>query len=132
MTALGWVLGWIWAQVGAQVGPSGFQNHQKSKSKKACNKDGHRELLNVKILGQSEAWELLNVKNKKEPTKNQLEWNEIGKAGGLGAVGEYEGDKPPQLLANYLYWIQQARHPCESKGRRIQLPSAHPPPGLGM
>ena len=35
---------------------------QKSKSKKACNKDGVRELLNIQILGQRGAWELLKVK----------------------------------------------------------------------
>ena len=43
-----------WDQVGTKI-------DQKSKLKKACNKDGDRELLNVKILGQSGAWELLNV-----------------------------------------------------------------------
>ena len=57
--ALGWVLGWIWAPSWGQVGA---KIDQKSKSKKACNKDGDRELLNVKILGQSGAWELLKVK----------------------------------------------------------------------
>ena len=44
-----------WGQVGSKI-------HQESKSKKACNKDGHRELLNVKNLGQSDAWEILNGK----------------------------------------------------------------------
>ena len=44
-----------WGQVGTKI-------DQKSKLKKACNKDSDRELLNVKILGQSGAWELLNVK----------------------------------------------------------------------
>ena len=57
--ALGWVLGCIWGPSWGQVGT---KIDQKSKLKKACNKDGDQELLNVKILGQSGAWELLNVK----------------------------------------------------------------------
>ena len=57
--ALGWILGWIWGPSWGQVGA---KIDQKSKLKKACNKDGDRELLNVKILGQSGAWELLKVK----------------------------------------------------------------------
>ena len=57
--ALGWVLGWIWGPSWGQVGT---KIDQKSKLKKACNKDDAQELLNVKILGQSGAWELLNVK----------------------------------------------------------------------
>ena len=57
--ALGWVLGWIWGPSWGQVGA---KIDQKSKLKKACNKDDVRELLNVKILGQSGAWELLKVK----------------------------------------------------------------------
>ena len=57
--ALGWILGWIWGPSWGQVGT---KIDQKSKLKKACNKDDVRELLNVKILGQSGAWELLNVK----------------------------------------------------------------------
>ena len=57
--ALGWILGWIWGPSWGQVGT---KIDQKSKLKKACNKDDVRELLNVKILGQSGAWELLKVK----------------------------------------------------------------------
>ena len=57
--ALGWVLGGIWAPSWGQVGT---KIDQKSKLKKACNRDDVRELLNVKILGQSGAWELLNIK----------------------------------------------------------------------
>ena len=50
--ALGWVLGWIWGPSWGQVGT---KIDQKSKLKKACNKDDVRELLNVKILNQSGA-----------------------------------------------------------------------------
>ena len=57
--ALGWVLGGIWGPSWGQVGT---KIDQKSKLKNACNKDDVRELLNVKILGQSGAWELLKVK----------------------------------------------------------------------
>ena len=57
--ALRWILGWIWGPSWGQVGA---KIDQKSKLKKACNKDGDRELLNVKILGPSGVWELLNVK----------------------------------------------------------------------
>ena len=83
--ALGWVLGGIWAPSWGQVGT---QIDQKSKLKKACNRDDVRELLNVKILGQSGAWELLNVKNWSE--NNRMNWQEVGS-------GEYEGLKTPQL-----------------------------------
>ena len=86
MTALGWVLGWNWGPSWGQVGS---KIDQKSKLKKACNKDDVRELLNVKILGQSGAWELLKVKKvKKNPTS---------RGRGMGS-GEYEGLKTPQ------YW----------------------------
>ena len=81
--ALGWVLGWIcgasWGQVGAKI-------DQKSKLKKACNKDGDRELLNVKILGQSGAWELLNVKKYRK--------FRTPRGQGMGS-GEYEGHQNP-------------------------------------
>ena len=83
--ALGWVLGWIWGPSWGQVGT---KIDQKSKLKKACNKDGDRELLNVKILGQSGAWELLKVKkSEKNPTVIVR---------GMGS-GEYEGLKTPQF-----------------------------------
>ena len=83
--ALGWILGWIWGPSWGQVGT---KIDQKSKLKKACNKDGDRELLNVKILGQSGAWELLKVKkSEKIPT---------GGVQDMGS-GEYEGLKTPQL-----------------------------------
>jgi len=83
--ALGWVLGGIWGPSWGQVGA---KIDQKSKLKKACNKDDVRELLNVKILGQSGAWELLKVKkSEKYPTANFHD----------GASGEYEGLKTPQL-----------------------------------
>ena len=61
---------------------------QKSKLKKACNQDDVRELLTVKFLRQSEAWELLNVKKSE---KNQTpQFQDMGS-------GEYEGLKTPQL-----------------------------------
>ena len=83
--ALGWVLGWIWGPSWGQVGT---KIDQKSKLKKACNKDDVRELLNVKILGQSGAWELLKVKkSEKIPTSRVHDM----------AGGEYEGLKTPQL-----------------------------------
>ena len=83
--ALGWVLGGIWGpswdQVGAKI-------DQKSKLKQACNKDNVWELLNVKILGQSGAWELLKVKkSEKIPTEPVHD---------MGS-GEYEGLKTPQF-----------------------------------
>ena len=40
--------------LGAKLNQVGTKIDQKSKLKKACNKDGDRELLNVKILGRSE------------------------------------------------------------------------------
>ena len=80
-----WLLGGFWEGFGGQVGT---KIDQKSKLKKACNKDDVRELLNVKILGQSGAWELLKVKkSEKNPTG---EFQESGS-------GEYEGLKTPQL-----------------------------------
>ena len=83
--ALGWVLGWIWAPSWGQVGT---KIDQKSKLKKACNKDDVQELLNVKFLGQSGAWELLNVK--------KSEKNQTARCQDMGS-GEYEGLKTPQL-----------------------------------
>ena len=83
--ALGWVLGWIWGPSWGQVGA---KIDQKSKLKQACNKDDVRELLNVKILGQSGAWELLKVK-KSEKNQTPL-FQESGS-------GEYEGLKTPQF-----------------------------------
>ena len=85
MVALGWILGWIWGPSWGQVGA---KIDQKSKLKKACNKDDVRELLNVKILGQSGAWELLKVKkSEKNPTD----------PGQDPGSGEYEGLKTPQF-----------------------------------
>ena len=83
--ALGWILGWIWGPSWDQVGT---KIDQKSKLKKACNKDDVRELLNVKILGQSGAWELLNVKLGAK--NNPMNLQDPGS-------GEYEGLKTPQL-----------------------------------
>ena len=77
--ALGWILGWIWGPSWGQVGT---KIDQKSKLKQACNKDDVRELLNVKILGQSGAWELLNVKKSEKKLTPRCE--------GHGS-GEYEG-----------------------------------------
>ena len=54
-----WLLGGFWGGFGGQVGA---KIDQKSKQKKACNKDDVWELQNVKHLGQSGAWELINVK----------------------------------------------------------------------
>ena len=48
--------------LGSKLRPSWSQNRSKIEVEKTCNKDDVRELLNVKILGQSGAWELLNVK----------------------------------------------------------------------
>ena len=87
---LGSMFGGSWVGFGLDLGPKlgpswghvGTKIHHKSKSKKACNKDGHRELLNVKILGQSEAWELLNVKILK---------NLYGTEASPGAVGSMRG-----------------------------------------
>ena len=75
-------LGPSWSQVGTKI-------DQKSKSEKACNKDGVRELLNVKILGQSEAWELLNVKILKNIRPHTFR---------TVAVGSMRGIKTPQVL----------------------------------
>ena len=83
--ALGWILGWIWGPSWGQVGT---KIDQKSKLKKACNKDDVRELLNVKILGQSGAWELL--KDKKSEKSQTVTFQDM-------ASGEYEGLKTPQL-----------------------------------
>ena len=83
--ALGWILGWIWGPSWGQVGT---KIDQKSKLKKACNKDDVWELLNVKILGQSGAWELLKVK-KSEKYQTPIVHD-------MGS-GEYEGLKTPQL-----------------------------------
>ena len=84
--ALGWVLGWIWGPSWGQVGA---KIDQKSKLKKACNKDDVRELLNVKILGQSGAWELLNVRKSAKFRTGSVQ---------DGGSGEYEGPIPQELM----------------------------------
>ena len=85
MVALGWILGWIWGPSWGQVGA---KIDQKSKLKKACNKDDVRELLTVKILGHSGEWELLKVK--------KIEKSLTAPFQDMGS-GEYERLKTPQL-----------------------------------
>ena len=79
--ALGWILGWIWGPSWGQVGT---KIDQKSKLKKACNKDDVRELLNVKILGQSGAWELLNVKIWAKD--ENIDWRAVASWGPVGSM----------------------------------------------
>ena len=91
MVALGWVLGWIWGPRWSQVGA---KIDQKSKLKKACNKDDVRELLNVKILGQSGAWELSKVKKVKKIRPAAVRGCAVGSMRGphplsIGGIGGY-------------------------------------------